>query len=222
MTHYHPDQFAKKFEMFTPRSPQFVCEFDASLEGVGILWFARLCNGAERPVAYTTVDLTPLGFGTDSSFQNTAEYIAGLLSVIGMVMLGKAHLPCMFRGDSLSALTWIDKGGVRSDTAIKAAVLWAQAAVTFQVAVTGSVHIDGKSNSRTDRLSRNGSWQDVLEDEIRIYQRRTLPASLRFLDLNPGPILALCNPSIPIGSETEFITFLGEARDLFASLPVEA
>jgi hypothetical protein len=218
MTFFQPTRFAVRFSSFTRQSPRYICEFDASLLGIGIIWFHCMSDGSERPIAYTSIDITSLGFGEDSSYQNTAEYIGSLFCIIGLAMLGYGSEPCMFRGDSLSALAWIVKGGVRSDTAIQAAALWAQAAVTFSAIVTGSEHIAGKINSRTDRLSRHGSWLDVLQDDLRIYGRRSLPPNLDRLTINAQPFLQLCNPANPIESELQFISFLGAARDLLAAV----
>ena len=73
-------RFSRPFASFNSRSPTWVCEYDASLSGIGIMWFQIMPDGTEALRAYSSVDITSLGFGSDASFQNTAEYIASLLN----------------------------------------------------------------------------------------------------------------------------------------------
>lgn len=219
LTYYEPIRFARPLTSFTMIQPTWVCEFDACLSGIGIIWLKRLQDGSERAVAYTSIDITPLGFGKESTYQNTAEYLASLFCIMGLVQLTKASEPCLFRGDSLSALTWIDKGSVRSDIAIRTSLLWAQVVVYLGVQVTGTQWIAGKVNSRTDRLSRNGTWADVLADDARIYHRCSLPATLPFLTLDSASVLDLCNPAHPLDSEQDFVAFLRAGRDLVLLQP---
>jgi hypothetical protein len=50
------------------------------------------------------------GFGKDSSFQNTTEYIG---MVLGVLAIGKAGIrdgDVLIRGDSTAALAWITEG----------------------------------------------------------------------------------------------------------------
>ena len=60
---------------------------------------------AEVVVGVGSVDLTLVGFGTDSSFQNLSEYIGAILAVIGQVVLGVMGSSIALRGDSVTALT---------------------------------------------------------------------------------------------------------------------
>ena len=68
-----------------------IIEFDASLTGVGILWFHRMEN-AEVCLGGDAVDLSRLHFNSDSSNQN---------SRIGLVKLGITAVDIEFRGDSV-------------------------------------------------------------------------------------------------------------------------
>ena len=184
-----------------------VAEFDASLEGIGIIWLRIEQDGSETPLAYTSVDIRQLRFTSEARYQNTAEYLASLLCVRGLTMLGFAGQPVLFRGDSLSALAWIKKGSVRSCTAVKTALMWAQYTIFYPVIVTGTDHLSGKLNTRTDRLSRNGTWSQVLEDDLRIHGRNELPHEVPFLNLRCERLLDLCDPSVPIESDEDFTAF---------------
>ena len=219
MTSAFPTRFATPFAAFTVYQPCWVCEFDASLEGIGIIWYHRRADGLECPVAYTDVDITPLGFTNRSQLQNTAEYLAGFFAALGLAIMGKAHLPSLFRGDSMSALTWIEKGSVRSDTAIKAAMLWAQAAVQCRMVVTGTSFISGLDNYKTDRLSRHGSWAEVVQlDAEKQGGESRLPPNLPRLEVHPTPILEICNPAVSIEKESAFMAFLCKASRLISNL----
>lgn len=49
-----------------------------------------------------------LDFGEDASYQNTAEFVAAVLSVRGIRHLAADCKTIMLKGDSTSALTWAD------------------------------------------------------------------------------------------------------------------
>jgi hypothetical protein len=60
-----------------------------------MIWFAVDREGVETAVAYSIVDLTCLDFKDDSSYQNTSEYLGGLLCVHGMhLMRNVCSLTC--------------------------------------------------------------------------------------------------------------------------------
>ncbi|KAJ1426000.1 hypothetical protein B484DRAFT_464363, partial [Ochromonadaceae sp. CCMP2298] len=64
-----------------------IAQCDGSLSGGGILFLAASADGTERPVGLAAVDLRALGFGDDSGFQNTAEYISMTAASRGAVQL---------------------------------------------------------------------------------------------------------------------------------------
>ena len=81
-----------------------IVEFDTSLSGVGILWYKREHN-REVGLGGDAVDLPCLSFHSDSSNQNVAEFMGGLLGVIGLVKLGVRNVDVELRGDSVTALS---------------------------------------------------------------------------------------------------------------------
>jgi len=208
--------FSRTFESFDFRPHTWVCEFDASLTGIGIMWLRVRPDGSEEPIAYASVDISCLGFGEDASFQNTAEYLASLLCARGLAMLGAAGEPVLLRGDSKSALAWARKGSVRSDLAIKTGALWTQHSVVNQTDVVATVHLSHVKNSRTDIISRHGSWAEVVEEDGRHYGGR-LPTYLRRLNLRCGPLLRLIDPSKGIDTEESFNAFFQAAMSFCGS-----
>lgn len=208
--------FARSFESFTPLPPAWVCEFDASLSGIGIIWFKINNESQEQDVAYAKVDITSLNFGEDASFQNTAEYTASLLCARGLTLLGAQGQPVLLRGDSVSALTWATKGTVRSDRALRAAAMWAQYVVMKGINVVGTHHLSHEINTRTDILSRQGSWHDVLAEDVQHYGGRLHPCTPE-LDLHCQNLLHLVDPQRPLDSDAEFGEFFNLTLKFFES-----
>ena len=203
------ETFSRPFASFVKRRPTWACEYDASLSGVGIIWFRIRADGTELAVAHASIDIRFLGFGTDSSFQNTAEYIGGLLCAHGMCLMGVGSEPTLHRGDSISALTWTQKGTARSDVAIKAALMWAVMVMTQHVDVTGIQHLSHDENSNADILSRHGSWLEVYRNDKR--RGGTLPRDLPLLDLCCRELLMLCDPRDTIDTDEDFCHFFSNA-----------
>jgi hypothetical protein len=131
--------------------------------------------------------------------------------------MGLGDAPLCHRGDSMSALSWTQRGTVRSDVAIPAAFMWALFVSSHQTDVVAVDHISHERNSRADILSRSGSWTDVLrEDKLRY--GGSLPSELPFLDLACQPLLQLCNPRRDIDSDLKFVSFFKEGLSTFRSL----
>jgi hypothetical protein len=201
--------FSRSLGSFVHRHPTWVCEFDASLSGVGIIWFQRRPGGDERAKAWAQLDITCLQFGEDSSFQNTSEYIGSLLCARGLTCMGITDQPILLRGDSVSALTWAKKGTARSSHASRASALWAQYASIHHIEVVAVAHLSHENNTRTDILSRQGSWAQVVEED-RLHYGGTLSPSVPQLDLDGAAILSLVNPSQPLDSDEEFNKFFSQ------------
>ena len=212
---FEGQSFTRSFASFDSPPATWVCEFDASLKGIGIIWLKRTPDGREVAQAWTQVDIRHLGFGKDASFQNTAEYMGSLLCARGLEMLGAAGEPVLLRGDSMSALTWADKGSARSAHATRAAAMWAQYNVQRNIWVVDVVHIAHEYNTRTDILSRQGSWLEVLEDD-RKYYGGTLNPAASFLDLHCDELLDLINPSLPLTTTEEFNEFFGQSMNFLS------
>jgi hypothetical protein len=106
LVRFKETEFTRTIESFAPATPILVAEFDSSLSGAGVIWSVRT-NGAEVLRGVSAVQLTSLGFGTDSANQNLAEYIGAIIPVLGQVILGLSGTGIALRGDSVTALTWV-------------------------------------------------------------------------------------------------------------------
>ena len=209
MVALHGSHFSRTFESFARRQHKYICEYDASLTGIGIIWFEVGALGDERAMAYASISTECLRLEGDPSFQNTSEYIGALFAALGMERMGLGSEPTCHRGDSISALTWTQKGTVRSDVAIPAAFLWALLVHSSQTDVVLVDHVGHARASRVDILSRSGTWAQVLADDRAKYGG-LLPLQLPRLEFDSDLILRLCDPRKDIDSDLQFSAFFKE------------
>jgi hypothetical protein len=185
-------QFSRDLSSFRVRPPKWVVEFDASLTGIGILWYRR--SNSESPevlLGGCSLDIKSLGFGTDASYQNTAEFIAATLGIRGLTAFPWTPGESVeLRGDSITALTWGRKRGVRSPLATNASVLFALQCLAMKVDIGTVTHIPADENWRADKLSRGVTMEGLagMDKSIRV-------DSLRTVDLKPDKALTLCDPN---------------------------
>jgi hypothetical protein len=64
LVRFRETEYTRTIVSFAATTPVIVVEFDASLSGAGLIWFAR-DSGAEVVLGVSAVDLSFLGFGTD-------------------------------------------------------------------------------------------------------------------------------------------------------------
>lgn len=199
-----------------PTVPAIIAEFDASLSGAGIIWYA-VDNGAEVARGVSAVDLTFLGFGTDSSFQNLSEFIGAILAVMGQIALGLSGQNISLRGDSMTALTWSITERVRGTRVTNASMVWTLLCVAADINVESVTHIAGVDNDNCDRLSRMGahSTMSVREEAMSMGFQ-----GLEVVELNESEsvmrVLQLCDPRRIMGTEEEFVGFWTEVRAAIA------
>ena len=125
-------------------------QFDASLTGVGVWYHTVSLTGGITPL------VQPVGAGSvkigwkldsNSAYQNTCEFTGALLGLIGLL---RHYVECggvfpesvCFKGDSISALTWLDKLKHRGDNAFPAATLLTLICVKHGVQVRVTVVFD--------------------------------------------------------------------------------
>lgn len=103
LVRHNERQFTRHLEFFTLTAPTIVAEFDASLNGLGIVSYKKT-NGAEVCVGVCAVSTAFLGFQDNSSFQNLSEFIGAIVAIAGIVRLGYRDCSLKLRGDSITAL----------------------------------------------------------------------------------------------------------------------
>ena len=212
LVRYRETEFTRTIESFAPATPVLVAEFDSSLSGAGVIWFTR-SDGAEECIGVSAIDLTFLGFGVDSSYQNLSEFIGAILAVIGQVILGCSGRCLALRGDSVTALTWAITERPRGSIVTNAAMIWTLLCIATDVNVTEITHIAGIDNGNCDRLSRRGADETVsVTDEA----REMGLIGGKEVDMNGDEsireILLMCDPMKELKAESEFIEFWTRAR----------
>ena len=199
-------------ESFQPEQLEYIVEFDASLSGAGILWFKRMSDGSEVSLGGSAVDLRGFKFGSDSSVQNTAEYIACIIGMAGLALLGVRDTDIEVRGDSVAALTWAETERPRGHIVTNASMVFTLLSICFGLDVKNGVHISGEDNWRCDRLSRicehGGNISDVL-DEMGLNQ--TVIIDLQE-NAQVQTLLAGCHPARRLEGEEVFLEFWEEVR----------
>jgi hypothetical protein len=166
------------------------------------------------------VDLRGLDFGSDASYQNTAEFIAMIMGVLGLLQMGIRDVAIEVRGDSETALSWAVKGRPKGDLATNAAMVFALLCIIGGFRVTMESWISGEDNWRCDRLSRLGekgqldnlSVRRALDDMDRV---ATPVIELGEPVLN---LLALCNPNTEMVEDAAFNMFWSSIKDNVQSI----
>ena len=197
----------------------WIVEFDASLSGIGILWFYQ--ENSESPevlLGGCSLDITSLDFGTDASNQNTAEYIAAALGIRGLRAFAGFDTSSKvigLRGDSVTALTWSVKRRARSSIATNASVYFALQCMARGVEIAKVTHLTAEQNWKADMLSRGASMADVgLKDDTHPY--RHVP----IVDLKAERVLELCDPKWDFAvNEDSFVDFWTRVQLTLAEEP---
>jgi hypothetical protein len=212
-------QFARSFDSWERPTARtgLIAQCDGSLAGGGILFLAASADGTERSVGLAAVDLRTLGFGDDSGFQNTAEYIsmtaasrgAVQLRLQGLLIDGEPISGVWLRGDSSTALTWGMKGRVKSTVALNACLVTVMQTVRCNMPIFGGEHVPAAENVDPDEMSRLPAAGESLEQWRAQHPRLH---SVPILDLKMGDIISLCDPAGRIDNEGDFCGFWARAR----------
>ena len=200
-------KFTRSLDSFEPCFAPWIVEFDASLSGIGLLWFHRdNSESTEVLLGGCSLDITSLGFGDDAAFQNTAEFIAAAMGVRGLMAFGDVrNARIEFRGDSVTALTWAMKRVTRSATASNASIFYALQCMSLGVEISNTSHLKAEDNWM---LSRGKSLANIGK-----LDRRFANNAVPTVNLDADRILQLCNPSLDHTiSEEKFLEFWTEVR----------
>jgi hypothetical protein len=214
LVRHRETEFTRSIMSFATSTPVVVVEFDASLDGAGLIWFSRE-HGAEVALGIGAVNLRFLGFGSDSSFQNLSEFIGAILAVIGQIIIGLSGRSIALRGDSMTALTWAIFERPRGSIVSNASMVWTLLCVATDIDVNEVTHIAGKDNSNCDRLSRRE--QDEPSISVEQMAQEMGIGGTRVLELGSQEevmaILRMCDPKIVLVTESDFIEFWKKTRN---------
>ena len=212
LVRYSETEFTRTLLSFDPSPSGIIAEFDASLQGAGLVWYMRTEN-TEVAVGVCAVELSFLGFGDDSSYQNLAEFVGAVLAIAGQVVMGYQGQSVSLRGDSITALTWAVTERTRGAIVTRAAMVWALLCVAADIHIHEVTHIPGEANRICDGLSRRGSAHALsVEDHaaiLGISGARTIDVSA---DDDIMGLLELCRPASILESDEQFVAFWTTAR----------
>ena len=211
--HLDETRFSRSFDLFKGATADMICEFDSSLTGSGMLFYKYNPDGSETVLGGAAISLASLGFDDDSSFQNTSEFIAVVLSLRILRTRFPEVKAIALRGDSVSALTWASKGQFRGDLVTNASILYTLILIVTGIEVVGDpieFHIKGDDNWRCDGLSRGKSMSDIGMNHV------------DFMDLNNDPLslelLSLCDPAASIEIDSDFTGFFKRCNAAISNL----
>ena len=150
----HESRYARTLRSFRPAPSKICLRTDASLTGAGGYIFEIEASGSESVLGGYATDLIPLGFGTDSSFQNAAEFIGIVMGLVALRVRGYRDIDISISGDSMSALKWASENAFKSANVLNASVVFTLICLAFGFHVCEAEHVSGLANWKADRLSR--------------------------------------------------------------------
>ena len=191
-----------------------MAEFDASLAGIGIIWF-DVQKGKEVALGVCALSTESIGFKDDSSFQNLSEFIAAIVAVLGFIRLGHAGKNLILRGDSITALQWAITERTRGSIVTRAAIVWTVLCIAADVHVTEVTHIAGVDNEICDQLSRRGTMTEKsVGDEAKDLGLEDVKVLAFDSDSTVSDLIKLCDPLKSFDTDASFSTFWGEVREV--------
>jgi len=172
-------------------------EFAASLTGGGGLIFLVDVHGAESLYGGFIIDLSPLQLEGLPKFQNTAEFITGMVAFKTAYRYSLPMRSVGVRGDSMSAISWLANERFKGERVTNAACAFVLAASEYGVERVVPTHLPAASNNRCDALSRNVSWIEVQNKfpELR---------GAMLLDSQANELIAMCDPRQSYANDEEF------------------
>lgn len=133
--------------------------------------------------------LKSLKFDDESAFQNTAEFIAAVIGLVVAARFCGYGTRIQFRGDSMSALAWLEKGQARSAWAFKGSTVFTYICLENRFHICQSQHISAGRNTAADFLSRH------------------IEMPHGSLEVDALPLIQLIDPGIVINTDQEYIEF---------------
>lgn len=210
LSHIDPEQFARPFQCDIARLIRFIIEFDASLTGLGMIIFCvDVATGEETPVGVASVSIEELGFRGMSGNQNLSEFVAATIGVRAVIALGGCDCGVAVRGDSIAALSWIERERFSGKLVGNAAMIYVVQAIAWGIRVEQVTHLPAEQNTAADYLSRINEGGRTLEGFRKKFpQFKDAPV----VDTKPSGLVPLCDPQLDIESDAKFTAFWRRAQ----------
>ena len=183
----NPSEFERPIHTLGTRAPSYLIEYDASLEGIGLVLSALDGQGDRLLIRAAQMSLVSFGASGDPGKQNTCEFAAVVAGMACLASLGIRGAGIKIIGDNQSSLQWCAHQRFHSQTSKATAVMYMAITTVCDLQVVEEEHIRGERNIIPDRLSRNHSFAS---------QGFTPPECF---DLASNPlvdqVIEACNPS---------------------------
>jgi hypothetical protein len=141
-----------------------------------------------------------------------------VLGVLALVKIGVRGVDVVVRGDSTSALSWMDRQKVSGKAAMNAALVLVSLCIKFGIEVNYTEFLEGLLNFKADRVSRLIEKNMSLEQAMEMNGHR----GAEVIDLEGDPVSAvlvdMCDPRRSFESESDFRVVWGSVRDAVDSL----
>ena len=169
--------FSRSLDSFEVRDAHTViCEYDACLTGIGITWYT-VSNGRETPVASGSWSIHAMQFEKvttnrkyKSANQNRAEFLAGLIAILGLKVLGLSKDAVLLRGDSRSALSWAYTWRFNGESILRESMFFIYAVLASGTKLVApkdrEEHVKGEKNTWCDLLSRRFERKGVVSYSV--------------------------------------------------------
>ena len=174
-----------------------------------LVWQGGLVNPPHVLLGYAVLP-SPFVATTDSSYQNTYEYLAILLGLLLSKSLGLRDSVFAVLGDSRSSLAWVLKGRARSVLCRRASIGFSILAVNVAAAILETEYVPSKLNVVCDGLSRG-----IPPSEL------GLDAGLWVHLPDTGSVVQYirsCDPRLPLITWPQVIDHMGQCHQLLSRI----
>lgn len=197
---------ARPIQSFATRQPTVAIAYDSSLTGFAV-GVSVIRDGHSELLAFTALS-APFATTSDSSFQNTYEYLAVVLGILIARHCQLRHFSAVLYGDNMSSLHWALSDRVSSTLAHRANIAFTLAACDIDCLITETVHVPGVDNVVYDGLSRGKTATEVGLDPSKELHLPAAHPIHRFI--------ALCDPLEPLVTLPDRMALSAEFVDLLA------
>lgn len=200
----NPSRLSRPMESFRHQTAQYIIRYDASLTGLGVGLYA--VNG-NNLITYAALQL-PFSVDSDSSNQNTMEFIAVIL---GLLLAWRKQITTFhydLHGDNMSSLAWARSDRVNSLLARRANIVYTTVSMHLNAHLVETEHVPGAMNVVFDGLSRNVSPEQLGLDPSLMYTVAD--------DLAMNEFIQLCNPALRLTDMTSHTSLLKQCYRLLS------
>lgn len=210
----HEARYARPLASFRLKAASWGIQTDASLSGAGGICFQRGADGSRIVRGGFAVDLGPMEFGCDSSFQNVSEFVGIVMGLVALALIGVRDVALEVEGDSRAALAWAQSNCFRSSSATRASMVFTLVCLAFGFSIAEASHISGEDNWQADILSRLVESESVEEALVRIGYPG-VPVIRVSDNVHANTLLSCCVPDREgkTMGEVEFTPFWGRIRE---------